>query len=103
MALEGTDARLRFAIACKRLIQFKYTGALRVAEPHDYGLYKGSLRLLVYQLSNSGKSGAEIRGWRLLELEKLSECVVLEATFSGSRGHAHQNHYSWDVVYARVA
>ncbi|HEV8394263.1 MAG TPA: hypothetical protein VGQ37_08310 [Vicinamibacterales bacterium] len=32
------DRQLRFAIAHKRLIEVRYDGRLRVAEPHDYGV-----------------------------------------------------------------
>jgi hypothetical protein len=27
---------------------------------------------------------------------------VTEQTFEGSRGRPEQNHYAWDVLYARV-
>jgi hypothetical protein len=99
------DGQLRFAIANKHLIQFRYHGDRRVAEPHDYGIHNGSAKLLVYQHSRSGSvtgrsHGAQ--GWRLLDVAKIVECAVLEATFLGSRGEAHHRHYSWDVIYARV-
>jgi hypothetical protein len=100
---ESLDRQLRLAIANRRLIQFTYLGALRVAEPHDYGVHKNQLRLLVFQQRGSSSNGrAEVRGWRLLDVAKLLQCTVLDETFSGSRGHEHQNHYTWDVVYARV-
>jgi len=98
------DGHLRFAIANKHLIQFRYHGRRRVAEPHDYGVQKGTAKLLVYQRRESGGnvSGHTAQGWRLLDVAKIVECSVLEATFPGSRGEAHHRHYSWDVVYVRV-
>lgn len=102
--LEGSlDHSLRFAIAHRRLIQLTYSGAVRIAEPHDYGVHKGRVRLLVYQQSSSG-SGApsRARGWRLLDVDEIEQCEVQSQSFSGSRGHQHQHHYAWDVVYARV-
>jgi hypothetical protein len=68
------DEQLRFAIANRRLMQLRYGGCLRVVEPHDYGVQKGTPRL----------------AWFFEEL------------FRGSRRDSHQRHYVWDVLYARV-
>ena len=98
------DDQLRFAIANKRLIQFSYLGTLRVAEPHDYGVQKGTAKLLVYQRRGSSHTQRTgVRGWRLLDVSRIEACLVLEDTFHGSRGDAHTRHYTWDEVYARVA
>ncbi len=48
------DGQLRFAIANKHLIQFRYHGDRRVAEPHDYGIQNGTPKVLVYQRRGSG-------------------------------------------------
>lgn len=100
---KSTDEQVRFAITDKRLIQFRYHGSVRVAEPHDYGVQNGIARLLVYQLRGPvrpGRSGAT--GWRMLDFSKLEECVALDDTFPGTRGSAHRDHYGWEVLYARV-
>ena len=98
------DQQLRFAIAHKRLIQFSYAGARRVAEPHDYGIQNGVAKLLVYQRRTSERGALRHRaeGWRLLEVSKIAECSVLDQEFEGSRSEQHQRHRAWDVVYARV-
>ena len=97
------DSQLRLAIANKRLIQFTYNGALRVAEPHDYGVQKGRARLLAYQLRGSSSSARNsVSRWRLLDVEKMAGCVVLNETFPGSRGQAHRHHHVWDTLHARV-
>jgi hypothetical protein len=96
------DAQLRFAINSKRLIQFRYHDALRVAEPHDYGVQKGVTRVLAFQLRGASSRTTSARGWKLLDVTKISGCIVLDETFAGSRGEAHQQHYVWDVLYARV-
>ena len=97
------DAQVRFAIANKRLLQFTYLGAVRVAEPHDYGIQKGLTRLLVYQLRGRGSAARHSeKGWRLLDVAKIDGCGVLDETFPDSRGQAHQHHPVWDLVYARV-
>lgn len=96
--------QLRFAIANKRLIRVSYQGGDRVAEPHDYGIQKGSERLLVYQLRGPVRSPRQSpRGWRLLNVPEIEACALLEETFPGSRGRSHHDHLTWDVMYARVA
>jgi hypothetical protein len=97
------DRQLRFAIAHKRLIEVRYGGRLRVAEPHDYGMKNGSPKVLVYQLRAGGSTpDPRVRGWRLLDLKKISICAVSNATFAGSRADASQQHSAWDELYARV-
>jgi hypothetical protein len=101
------DAQLKTAIATRRLVQLRYDGKLRVAEPHDYGVQNGSPKLLIYQLRASGgaSGGAPskgVLGWRLLDVPKIAECAVLDEAFAGSRGQSHQRHHAWDEVYARV-
>lgn len=100
---QSLDERLRFAIENKRLIQVRYQGRPRVAEPHDYGVQRGIERLLVYQLrAPVDLPRRSVKGWRLLDVSTIEECVVLDDTFSGSRGSSHHNHLSWEVVYARA-
>ena len=98
------DRQLRFAIAHKRLIEVRYDGRLRVAEPHDYGLKNGNPKVLVYQLRASGRAqDAQARGWRLLDVGKIALCAVSNATFAGSRADPSQQHFTWDEIYARVS
>ena len=99
---EVAGERIRFAIANRRLIQVRYSGSTRVAEPHDYGMQNGRERLLVFQLRGPARPGHAPTGWRLLETSKIENVAVLDETFKGSRGHSHHDHYEWEVVYARV-
>jgi hypothetical protein len=96
-------AKLRFAIAHKRLLGLEYNARLRVAEPHDFGAMNGTSKLLVYQLVVDGDAADErTQGWRLLDVGKIGACKVLEQTFAGGRGEAHREHMRWDAVFARV-
>lgn len=96
-------AKLRFAIAHKRLLGLEYNARLRVAEPHDFGAMNGTAKLLVYQLLVDGDAaGNRAQGWRLLDVRKIGACKVLEQAFAGSRGDARQQHMRWDAVFARV-
>lgn len=97
------DTQLRFAISNKRLLRFRYDGAVRVAEPHDYGVRDGEAKLLAYQREKAGRKSEDARGWRLFDTAKLDNCVVLKDVFAGSREAADQHHHHWDALYARVA
>jgi hypothetical protein len=100
---EALDERLRFAIANKRLVQVTYHGRSRVGEPHDYGRRRGAVRLLFYQLRELGGSRrGDSEGWRLLDVSRIEECLVLPDTFRGTRGESHRQHLSWDELFARV-
>ena len=98
---DSVDIRIRHAIAEKRLLELRYKRAVRLAEPHDYGVIEGAERLLVFQLRgpNSGKGAV---GWRLLDVVKIEDCAVTEQIFAGSRGQSHQQHYKWQTLYSRV-
>lgn len=97
------DQQIRTAIAERRLLQLTYKGKIRIVEPHDYGVLGGKTRLFVYQLRVVGEiESAKTRGWRLLDVDRITPCDALEQTFPGSRGASHEDHHEWEVVYARV-
>ena len=88
------------AIREKRLIEFTYkSSAVRIAEPHDYGVQNGIERLLAFQLSESTRTEF---GWRDLHLADIRSLRALEQRFAGSRGDSSQKHRTWDVLFARV-
>ena len=90
------------AIKQKRLIRFVYQGKKRIAEPHDYGMQKGSVRLLSYQVAGESSSG-RLPDWRWLDVPKMSNVELLEEKFAGNRDVPSGQHHSWDKLYARVA
>ena len=61
--LYSLDERIRRAIAEKRLLEIRYKRAVRLAEPHDYGVIDGTERLLIFQL-HGPDSGKGAVGWR---------------------------------------
>ena len=99
---QSLDAELRRAITAKRLVEIRYKGRTRIAEPHDYGRHKDLDRLLIYQLMADNSRPGHETGWRLLDVPKIESFVVLDAIFRGSRQQSNQEHHSWDVLYARV-
>lgn len=95
-----THQRLVTAIREKRLIRFSLDGKTRVAEPHDYGIRNGAVRLLVYQLS--GASSGRLPGWRWIDVSRVIESEALGTAFPGSRTVTGR-HQTWDVLFARVS
>jgi hypothetical protein len=98
------DQQLRFAINNRRLIRITYEGTLRMGEPHDYGVQRGIPKLLFYQLRRAGTDNhwRVVTGWRGLVASKIEACEVMVDTFRGSRGSQHEQHQSWDEIFARV-
>ena len=97
------DEAIRFAIVHKRLVRVAYNGRRRMAEPHDYGVMNGRPRLLVYQRRElDGERSTRTEGWRLLDVAKIEDFKVLDEIFPGSRAASHQDHFTWEVVHARV-
>jgi hypothetical protein len=75
------DELLRTAIEQKRLIRVSYKDKLRIVEPHDYGVYKGSVKLLSYQVG--GSSSGRLPNWRWIEVNSISDIHLLDRTFPG--------------------
>ena len=94
------DHLLYTAIENKRLIRFDYRGKKRVAEPHDYGLQNGIVRLFCWQLG--GNSNERIPGWRLIDVEGMERCEILDRVFERSREVPSGQHHRWDEVFIRV-
>ena len=89
------------AIEKRHHITFVYDGKRRVAEPHDYGIQNGRVRLLVYQFAGESNSG-RLPAWRLVDVEGMSELKILDTIFSGNRPAPSGQHHKWDQIFVRV-
>jgi hypothetical protein len=94
------DELLHTAIKTKHLLRFKYKDSERIAEPHDYGVQNGVVRLFCWQVA--GRSTGRIPGWRMVDVEGMQECEMLERRFSGNREVASGKHHRWDKIFIRV-
>src|SRR6202048_1335200 len=94
------DHLLRKAIQIKQLLRFKYKGNERIAEPHDYGIQNGIIRLFCWQVG--GRSGGRISGWRLIDVAVMEDGEMLERRFGGNREVLSGKHHRWDEVFIRV-
>ena|SRR5437879_7980456 len=97
---EDRDQLLRSAIANKRLLRFKYKSNERIAEPHDYGIQNGIVRLLCWQVG--GQSSSRIPGWRLIDVTDMQDCEILDQRFGGNREVPSGKHHRWEEIFARV-
>jgi WYL domain-containing protein len=95
------DQLLRNAIQNKRLIRFVYKNNERIVEPHDYGIQNGIVRLFCWQVG--GKSSSRIPGWRMIDVDGMQNCEMLDQYFAGNREIATGKHHRWDEVFIRVA
>ncbi len=100
MTDQALDTLLLTAIREKRLLRFIYKEQQRIAEPHDYGVQNGIVRLFCYQIA--GKSHGRIPGWRLVDVSGIQSCKLLEQHFAGNR-EVSGKHHRWDRVFLRVA
>jgi hypothetical protein len=96
------DQTLREAIASRRLIAFSLDGCERIAEPHDFGLIDGELKLFFYQVGGASRSGRPL-GWRWALLSKISQLRLLDDQFAGSRPAPSGRHQRWDQLFASVS
>jgi hypothetical protein len=94
------DGLLRAAIEQKRLVQLVYGSKLRILEPHDYGVHKGSVKLLGYQVG--GFSSGRLPNWRWMEVDSISDLRLLSRTFPGGRPSPSGQHHQWDRLFLRV-
>jgi hypothetical protein len=94
------DELIRKAIRHKHLIRLVYQNKERVIEPHDYGIHKGVVKLLAYQVR--GSSTGRLPGWRWLEAAGISGARLMDETFPGNRPPSSGQHHQWDEIFIRV-
>jgi predicted DNA-binding transcriptional regulator YafY len=93
--------RILTAIHERRLLRFTYLDKVRIVEPHDYGIQKGTVNLFAYQIAGESSS-SRLPDWRKFAVPRISRLELLEEFFPGSRSVPSQRHQEWDVLFARV-
>lgn len=91
---------LKKAIEERRLIRLRYKDRERIVEPHDYGIHKGVVKLLAYQVG--GSSNHKLPNWRWLEEDSISHIELLSGRFAGGRQTESGEHHEWEKLYIRV-
>jgi hypothetical protein len=96
----NVDQVLRTAIEHRHLLRLLYKGKERIVEPHDYGIHKGSVKLLGYQVG--GASSNRLPNWRWMEADLISDIEILDQTFPGGRPTPSGKHHQWETLFLRV-
>jgi hypothetical protein len=94
------DRLIRKAIRAKRLIRFRYKNQERIAEPHEYGIQKGIVRLFCYQVG--GRSSGRLPGWRMVNVSEIQEYAMLKKQFAADRKTPTGLHHHWNEIFLRV-
>lgn len=94
------DRLLRTAIGQTRLLRLRYRNKLRIVEPHDYGVHRGVVKLLTWQIA--GASSSPLPNWRWMEIGLISGAELLDQTFPGGRPTPSGKHHNWDKLFLRV-
>lgn len=81
-------------------MELTYGNKHRILEPHDYGIYKGKVKLLGYQVG--GSSTGPLPNWRWLDVNSISDIHLLNRTFRGGRAAPSGKHHHWDQLFLRV-
>jgi hypothetical protein len=91
------------AIQSKKIIKFYYKGGTRFVEPFCYGIHRttGNEVLRGYQIGGYSESG-ETQGWKLYRDEEISELVITDDAFSGSRPNYNPNDKAMRSVYCSI-
>ena len=100
------DREIRAAISGRHLLRFRYGDCLRIAEPHDYGVQRGVVKLFAYQVGGESKSG-KLPEWRMFIVSKMrplgpDDPSPATQSFPGSRPVAG-GHNEWDELFASVS
>ena len=94
------DELLRTAIQNRRMVRLRYENRERILEPHDYGVQKGCVRLLGYQVG--GSSSGKLPNWRWIDVDGISDLELLSRKFKGGRPAPSGKHHKWDQLFIRV-
>lgn len=96
------DDLIQTAIMSKNIMEFRYQGYHRTAEPHLFGIHKGRKQLLAYQTAGQSASG-NIPGWRRVNVDEMSLAKVTSQTFAGQRPYLSGEHSDFDTILAVVS
>lgn len=95
------DRIIRQAMGEQRLLRFWLDERERIAEPHDYGIRRDTVHLLVYQVAGDSKSGG-LPDWRWVRLARATGFELLDRKFGRRPRPADDRHTGWDRIFLQV-
>ena len=90
------------AIRVRAVITFDYDGGARTAEPHLHGVSTaGNDVLCAWQTGGYSRSG-QSSGWKLFRIEEMSDVVMTDQRFTGSRPGYNPEDSRMTMIHCRV-
>jgi hypothetical protein len=90
------------AIKNRLLLEFEYDGHYRLVESHTYGTFKtGKDTLVAYQIDGTSERG-NVPDWRPFTVSKITNLVLLEDSFTGTRNGYKRGDSRMDEIYAEL-
>lgn len=76
--------RIENAVSQMKCLEFMYEGYPRIVEPHCFGISnKGNFIIRAFQIGGTSSSGK--LGWRLFDVEKIENLIILDEYFPTTR------------------
>ena len=91
------------AIAERRLLMFAYGGAVRVAEPHLYGLNTAGHEALSAWIRPGWSRADPEGGWRMYLADQLENLQMLPEAFDAPRADFNPSDAHFTQVFASVS
>lgn len=89
------------AIKNRNVITFYYEGAPRIVEPHCYGITTANNEgLRAFQIGGYSSSGKW--GWKMYDLSKADDIVVMEEQYEGPRPGYQRGDKGMSKIYAEL-
>ncbi|POZ62936.1 WYL domain-containing protein [Chromobacterium alticapitis] len=89
------------AINNRQVLEFNYSGRLRIVEPHVLGTNNGILQFLGYQIAGSSNTGV-VPDWRRFDVSRITALTTTNNSFAGPRPFPSGKHSAWDHTIAIV-
>jgi hypothetical protein len=97
------DLRICQAIADRKLLMFAYGGALRVVEPHLYGVSTAGHEALSAWMRPGWSRADPKGGWRMYRQDGLTALQILPEEFAGPRPGFNPSDAHFREVYCGLA
>ena len=97
------DLRICQAIADRRILMFAYQGAVRVAEPHLYGMTTAEHEAVSAWMRPGWSRTDPDGGWRMFRLDGITDLQVLPERFESARPNFNPDDPHFVEVFCRLA
>jgi hypothetical protein len=100
--IPGMDLRICQAIAERRLLMFGYGGAVRVVEPHLYGVTTADHEALSAWMRPGWSRVDPEGGWRMYRTDGIVELQLLPEQFEGARPDFNPRDPHFTEIFCRL-